>query len=47
MGFVCKKNSPHQEMINNALKTIVDNGKYAEIYQAWVGEEPNLDYMNE
>ena len=46
-GVCLQKNSPHQEMINNALKTIVDNGKYAEIYQAWVGEEPNLDYMNE
>lgn len=35
-----KKNTELQEKINTALKTLKENGKYAEIYKKWFGNEP-------
>lgn len=43
-GICLQKDSQHKEMIDNALQTIIDNGKYAEIYKKWFGEEPVLDF---
>ncbi|MFM7426099.1 MAG: hypothetical protein ACKO7W_14090 [Elainella sp.] len=28
------------EKVNTGLKTIIDNGKYAEIYKKWFNAEP-------
>lgn len=39
-GIALPKDSPNVEKINAGLKTIIDNGKYAEIYQKWFGGEP-------
>lgn len=35
-----KKNTELQETFNNALKTLKENGKYAEIYKKWFGADP-------
>lgn len=45
-GVCLQQDSQHVDMVNNALKTIVENGKYAEVYEKWVGEQPKLDFMN-
>lgn len=38
-----KGNDELREDVNAALKTIIDNGTYSEIYQTWFGEEPNVE----
>ncbi|MHB8156473.1 MAG: basic amino acid ABC transporter substrate-binding protein [Desulfocucumaceae bacterium] len=35
-----KKNTELQETFNKSLKTLKDNGKYAEIYKKWFGSAP-------
>lgn len=39
-GIAAPKDSPNLEKINSGLKTLIDNGKYAEIYKKWFGSEP-------
>lgn len=39
-GIPSPKNSTNVDLINTGLKTILDNGKYAEIYKKWFGAEP-------
>lgn len=39
-GIATPKDSPNLEKINTGLTTILENGKYAEIYQKWFGSEP-------
>jgi arginine/lysine/histidine/glutamine transport system substrate-binding and permease protein len=39
-GIATPKDSPALETINAGLKTVIDNGKYAEIYEKWFGGEP-------
>lgn len=40
-GIAVPKSKPEVlEKLNAALKTIKENGKYAEIYKKWFGEEP-------
>lgn len=39
-GIATPKDSPNLEKINAGLKTIIDNGQYAEIYTKWFGDEP-------
>lgn len=39
-GIATPKDSPALEKINAGLTTILENGKYAEIYQKWFGGEP-------
>lgn len=39
-GMATPKDSPTLEKINTGLKTVLDNGKYAEIYKKWFGGEP-------
>lgn len=39
-GIATPKGSPNLERINSGLNTIIENGKYAEIYQKWFGSEP-------
>lgn len=35
-----KKNTELQETFNKALKTLKENGKYAQIYKTWFGADP-------
>lgn len=39
-GIAAPKNSPNLEKINAGLNTILENGKYKEIYQKWFSGEP-------
>ncbi|WP_286034508.1 transporter substrate-binding domain-containing protein [Megamonas hypermegale] len=39
------ENKQVQEDLNNALKTLVNNGKYTEIYKKWFNHEPNIDEL--
>jgi arginine/lysine/histidine/glutamine transport system substrate-binding and permease protein len=39
-GIAMPKDSPNVEKVNAGLKTLLDNGKYAEIYQKWFGNKP-------
>lgn len=39
-----KKNTELMEKVNAALKTLKENGKYAEIYKKWFGQDPP-DYL--
>jgi arginine/lysine/histidine/glutamine transport system substrate-binding and permease protein len=39
-GIAMPKDSPNLEKVNAGLKTILDNGKYAEIYKKWFNAEP-------
>lgn len=41
-GFIFIKNSPYKDKFNEALQTVINNGKYREIYKKWFNEEPNL-----
>jgi polar amino acid transport system substrate-binding protein len=31
--------------VDEALKTLIKNGKYAEIYKKWFGTEPKVDNL--
>lgn len=46
-GIIFPKDGEHQEEINKAMKKIIDDGKYAEIYKKWFGEEPNVDVLKQ
>lgn len=39
-GIATAKNSPHLANINKGLTKILENGKYAEIYQKWFDTQP-------
>ncbi len=39
-GIALPKDSPNLEKVNTGLQTIIDNGKYAEIYKKWFNAEP-------
>jgi arginine/lysine/histidine/glutamine transport system substrate-binding and permease protein len=39
-GIAMPKDSPNVEKVNGGLETIIDNGKYAEIYKKWFDAEP-------
>ncbi|PWC10556.1 glutamine ABC transporter substrate-binding protein GlnH [Brenneria roseae subsp. americana] len=41
-GIAFPKNSDLREKVNGALKTLQENGTYAEIYKKWFGVEPTL-----
>jgi len=44
-GILYPKGSEWKAKLDPAIQTILDNGKYAEIYKTWFGEEPNLDNL--
>ncbi|MFD1708496.1 basic amino acid ABC transporter substrate-binding protein [Siminovitchia sediminis] len=46
-GIAFPKGSELTEEFDAALDTVLDNGTYAEIYQKWFGEEPNVDALKE
>jgi arginine/lysine/histidine/glutamine transport system substrate-binding and permease protein len=39
-GIAMPKDSPNVEKVNAGLETIIDNGKYAEIYEKWFDAKP-------
>jgi glutamine transport system substrate-binding protein len=46
-GIIFPKDGKHQDEVNKALKKIIDDGKYAEIYKKWFGEEPNVEALKQ
>ncbi|MEO3946493.1 basic amino acid ABC transporter substrate-binding protein [Gorillibacterium sp. CAU 1737] len=40
-GILYPKNSELKAKLDPAIQAIIENGKYAEIYKKWFGEEPN------
>ncbi|SEU23793.1 basic amino acid ABC transporter substrate-binding protein [Paenibacillus sp. NFR01] len=40
-GILLPKGSKWKEKLDPAIKTVLENGKYAEIYKTWFGEEPD------
>jgi len=46
-GLLFPKGSELVEEFNTAINAVIDNGKYADIYQEWFGREPNIDILKE
>jgi glutamine transport system substrate-binding protein len=46
-GMLFPKDSELKTDIDAAMKTVIDNGTYTEIYKEWFGAEPNLDTLKE
>ncbi|NBI29633.1 basic amino acid ABC transporter substrate-binding protein [Chengkuizengella marina] len=46
-GMMVPEGSELKETLDKALTTIIDNGKYAEIYEKWFGSTPNLETLLE
>jgi len=44
-GILLPKGSELKAKLDPAIKKVVENGKYAEIYKKWFGEEPKLDAL--
>lgn len=42
-GILYPKGSELKAKLDPAIKKVLENGKYTEIYKTWFGEEPNLD----
>ncbi|ASA25271.1 transporter substrate-binding domain-containing protein [Paenibacillus donghaensis] len=42
-GILYPKGSEWKAKLDPAIKAVLENGKYAEIYKTWFGEEPNLE----
>jgi len=48
LGIAARKDSAELvHEVNNALREIVDDGTYAEIYEKWVGMEPDLELLRD
>ena len=46
-GFMFPKDSDLKVKVDEALKTIIDNGTYTEIYKKWFGIEPDIETLKE
>ncbi|KMY45657.1 glutamine ABC transporter substrate-binding protein [Bacillus sp. FJAT-27916] len=46
-GLMFPKDSELKDKVNDALKTIIDNGTYTEIYKEWFGIEPDVETLKE
>lgn len=44
-GLIFPKGSEHRGKINAALKTVIENGTYAEIYEEWFEATPDVDFL--
>jgi glutamine transport system substrate-binding protein len=44
-GLMFPKGSELKPKIDEAIKKVIESGKYAEIYKKWFGEEPNVDNL--
>ncbi len=40
--MIFPKDSELKAKVDEALKKVMDSGKYAEIYKKWFGKEPNM-----
>ena len=46
-GLLFPKDSELVKEFDKAINAVIDNGKYAEIYQEWFGIEPNIKFLKE
>jgi len=46
-GLMFPKDSELKEKLDPAIKEVIENGTYAEIYKKWFGKEPNVDILLE
>ncbi|MGG3739101.1 basic amino acid ABC transporter substrate-binding protein [Aeribacillus pallidus] len=46
-GLMFPKGSELKEKLDAGIKTVIENGTYAEIYKEWFGSEPNVDVLLE
>lgn len=46
-GLMFPKDSKLKDKVNDALKTIIENGIYTEIYKEWFGIEPDVETLKE
>lgn len=46
-GLMFPKGSELKEELDAAIKTVIENGTYTEIYKKWFGTEPNVDVLLE
>jgi glutamine transport system substrate-binding protein len=44
-GIMFPKGSELKPKIDEAIKKVIESGKYAEIYKKWFGQEPNVDNL--
>jgi glutamine transport system substrate-binding protein len=44
-GLMFPQDSELREEINEALKTVIENGTYAKIYKEWFGSTPDVDVL--
>jgi glutamine transport system substrate-binding protein len=44
-GLMFPKGSDLKAKVDEALKKVIESGKYAEIYKKWFGTEPNVDNL--
>jgi glutamine transport system substrate-binding protein len=44
-GFMFPKGSELKAKVDAALKKVIENGTYTEIYKKWFGNEPNIDNL--
>jgi len=46
-GMMFPKGSELKPTIDEAIKKVIESGKYAEIYEKWFGTQPNVDVLLE
>ncbi|ADU95891.1 basic amino acid ABC transporter substrate-binding protein [Geobacillus sp. Y412MC52] len=46
-GMIFPKNSELKAKVDEALKNVINSGKYTEIYKKWFGKEPKLDRLKQ
>lgn len=44
-GILLPKGSELKAKLDPAIKAVLENGKYTEVYKKWFGEEPNIDQL--
>ncbi|EXX85924.1 glutamine ABC transporter substrate-binding protein [Paenibacillus darwinianus] len=44
-GILLPKGSELKALLDPAIKAVIENGKYTEVYKKWFGEEPNTDNL--
>ncbi|GAB2568508.1 basic amino acid ABC transporter substrate-binding protein [Gracilibacillus alcaliphilus] len=46
-GILLPKDSELTDEVNEALATVIEDGRYAEIYEEWFGVEPNIEAITQ
>ncbi|BBW98010.1 basic amino acid ABC transporter substrate-binding protein [Geobacillus sp. FSL W8-0032] len=46
-GMIFPKNSELKAKVDDALKKVIDSGKYTEIYKKWFNKEPNIQRLGQ